>query len=234
MSGTLDHGLFYNSNNGDRVYDAESFEHWLKKFFTTGVFTGDCQVTAAGGMTVEVAPGYANVDGKVRFFESPQILQLETANSTYSRIDTIVIERNDTDRDVTLKVVTGNHSLSPVATAPVRENGIYQLVLAEVQVQAGATGIVQGDITDTRLDDAVCGIVAAAVEHLETSQYYAQIQADLAAFKAGSQEDFDAWFEGNRTKWETWFNSQQTKGWRNIYVQESKPESPETGSIWIQ
>lgn len=220
MSGTLDHGLFYNSNNGDRVYDAESFEHWLKKFFTTGVFTGDCQVTAAGGMTVEVAPGYANVDGKVRFFENSQVLQLETANSTYSRIDTIVIERNDTDRDVTLKVVTGNYSPSPVATAPIRENGVYQLVLAQILVGAGAVSIGQENITDTRLDDEVCGIVAVAVEQIEMAQYYAQIQAELAAFKSDREEDFldwqadfeddmDAYLANQQATFTAWFNQIQ-------------------------
>ena len=56
MSGVLDHAFFYNSENHDRVYDASSFEYLLKKFFTSGVFTGDCQVTASGeGMTVTSA-----------------------------------------------------------------------------------------------------------------------------------------------------------------------------------
>ena len=29
---------FYNSDNGDRVYDADSFSEWLRPFFKTGVF----------------------------------------------------------------------------------------------------------------------------------------------------------------------------------------------------
>lgn len=60
--------LFYNSENGDRVYDADSFEHLLKRFFTSGVFAGCCQVTTDGeGMTCSMSGGYSNCDGKVRF-----------------------------------------------------------------------------------------------------------------------------------------------------------------------
>ena len=50
-----EHGLFWNSQNGDRVYDANDFSEWLKKFYTTGVFNGDLEVTAAGGSHFEIS-----------------------------------------------------------------------------------------------------------------------------------------------------------------------------------
>ena len=53
------HANFYNSSNGDRVYDASSFEEWLKPFFKSGVFNGELQVTANNNMTVTVATGNA-------------------------------------------------------------------------------------------------------------------------------------------------------------------------------
>ena len=186
---TLDHAFFYNSIDKDRVYDAESFEHWLKKFFTSGIFAGDCQVIAGTGMTVSMASGYANVDGKVRFFENAQILQVATANATYDRIDTVVIERNDTDRDVTAKIVTGNYSSDPVAPEPVRENGVYQLVVAQIYVTAGATKILQEDITDTRTDTAVCGVVTGAVNQYDFDQFKAQFDEWFAAFKGRLGDD---------------------------------------------
>lgn len=201
---TLEHAFFYNSTDGDRVYDADSFEHWLKKFFTTGVFEGDCQVTANDNMTVTVGAGYANVDGKVKFFETAQTMQLETAGSTYGRIDTIVIERNDADRDVTVKVVTGGYSNNPVAIAPVRSNGVYQLVLAQIAVAAGATAVGQDDITDSRLNTSICGIVASAVDHLDTTDYYRQIQAALTAFKEESEKDFSDWQTDQETDMENY------------------------------
>ena len=114
---TNDYGFFFNSINGDRVYDADSFSTWLRKFFTSGVFEGELAVTAAEGMAVEVGSGYANVDGKVRFFNSPQMIAISPANSTYPRIDTIAVERNDVNREITLKYITGQYACSTPSPA---------------------------------------------------------------------------------------------------------------------
>lgn len=180
--------LFYNSQNGDRVYDADSFEHLLKKFFTSGVFTGACQVTAAGtGMTCSVGAGYANCDGKIRIFDSATALSFDTAHATYDRIDTVVVERNDTDREITLKVVKGIQSATPVATAPVRSGGVFQLVLAEVYIAAGETAVSQAIITDKRPDTTVCGYVVTAVQTPDFGELYDQFT-----------EAFMLWFDAIR------------------------------------
>ncbi len=175
-----EHGLFWNSQNGDRVYDANDFSEWLKKFYTTGVFNGDLEVTAAGGMTVSVSSGYVNIEGKVKFFSTPTTLTLATASGTYGRIDTVVAECNYTDREIKLKVVTGTYSTSPTATAPVRTAAAYQLVLAQIDVAAGATEITQKNITDKRMDSNVCGLVTGTVSQIDFSTVKAQ---------------FDSWFD---------------------------------------
>lgn len=175
-----EHGLFWNSQNGDRVYDANDFSEWLKKFYTTGVFNGDLEVTAAGGMTVSVSSGYVNIEGKVKFFSTPTTLTLATASGTYGRIDTVVAECNYTDREIKLKVVTGAYSVSPTATAPVRTAAAYQLVLAQIDVAAGAAEITQKNITDKRMDSNVCGLVTGTVSQIDFSTVKAQ---------------FDSWFD---------------------------------------
>lgn len=175
-----EHGLFWNSQNGDRVYDANDFSEWLKKFYTTGVFNGDLAVTASGGMTVSVSSGYVNIEGKVKFFSTPTTLTIATAGGTYERIDTVVAECNYSDREITVKVVTGAYSASPKATAPVRTAAAYQLVLAEIDVPAGATEITQKNITDMRTDSSVCGLVTGTVSQIDFSTVKAQ---------------FDSWFE---------------------------------------
>lgn len=182
---TNDYGFFFNSINGDRVYDADSFSTWLRKFFTSGVFEGELAVTAAEGMTVEVGSGYANVDGKVRFFNSPQTIAISPANSTYPRIDTIAVERNDVNREITLKYITGQYSgNTPSPTERQWGNGVYQLVLAQIYVGAGATSISQANISDTRPDSSLCGYVMGTVEEIDLSQILAQ-----------SQEQFAEWFD---------------------------------------
>ena len=182
---TNDYGFFFNSINGDRIYDADSFSTWLRKFFTSGVFEGELAVTAAEGMAVEVGSGYANVDGKVRFFNSPQTIALSPANSTYPRIDTIAVERNDVNREITLKYITGQYSGNTPSPAERQwGNGVYQLVLAQIYVGAGATSISQANISDTRPDSSLCGYVVGTVEEINLSQIFAQ-----------SQEQFAEWFD---------------------------------------
>lgn len=198
-----EYAYFYNSENGDRVYDADSFSNWLKKFFTTGVFEGDCQVTALGSMVVNLAPGYANIMGKVKELEN-QTFTLEPADGSYPRIDTIVIERNDTDRDITAKVVTGELSgNTPAPTPRVWENGVYQLVVAEIYVAAGATEVTQANITDKRSDPDVCGIVAGTVTEMDFSQFTAQFESYFEQFKASNLEEFDEWFQHMKDQLDT-------------------------------
>ena len=190
------YGLFWNSESGDRVYDADSFAEWLDHFFTTGVFEGELFVSATNSMDVSISSGYANVKGKVRLFETATTLTIEPANALYSRIDNVVVERNNTNREITLKVVTGTYSgTTPSAVEPTRTNAIYQLVIARVLVNAGATQITQANITDTRMDSDLCGYVTGTVEEIDYSQISAQFTSYLKQFQEENLNEFNAWFE---------------------------------------
>lgn len=186
---------FYNSDNHDRVYDAGSFEEWLRYFFTTGVFIDTCFVKETSGLNVILNSGYCNIRGKVMIWESATTLKIDIPHSYYDRIDNIVIERNDIDRDFYRKVVTGTPAANPVPPEPVRENGIYQLVVGRVRVAAGATAITQSSITDTRPDTNLCGYVAGTVKEMDFSQFTAQFQRYVEEFKAGNEADFERFRE---------------------------------------
>lgn len=179
-----DYGLFWNSRGGDREYNGDSFEKWLKKFFYSGVFNGDLQVTATSGMGISVARGYANLDGKVMMFDSATPFTLETASASNPRIDTVVVERNETDRAITLKVVTGTPSASPEPTAPIRTDGVYQLVLAQIYVDTAVASISQVDITDTRPITELCGWVASTVQEIDFDSMIAQYNTWFENFKS--------------------------------------------------
>ena len=192
-------GLFFNSINNDRTYEAGDFTEWLRKFFTSGVFSGDLAVTAGTGMRVTLGTGYCNLEGKVRFFDAPTTLNIAQANSSYPRIDTVVIECNYTDREITAKVVTGAYSGgNPQPTAPVRNDEVYQIVVAEVYVNVGATSITDAVITDTRTDTSVCGLITGTVQEMDFGQFTTQFNAWFAEFKQSESDDFDAWFEAIR------------------------------------
>lgn len=207
-----EYGLFWNSNSGDRKYDAQSFEKWLKKFFTSGVFEGDLQVLASRGMTVQVQTGYSNVNGKVGLFENATNVTLSAANSRYPRIDTIIIERNDADRVIHIDKVTGAYTgENPQPTAPIWDEtqGIYQLVLAQIYVGTGVSSISQEDITDKRTDTDVCGYIAGTVNEMDFSQFTAQFNQFFTEFKEGTLADVSEWQQNRETNYETWYKDQQ-------------------------
>lgn len=180
------YGLFWNSSSGDRTYDADAFAEWLKPFFKNGVFVSSLPITAGSGMTVSVGSGTAYINGKLRTFDTDTLLNIPTANGSYPRIDNIVVERNDTDREITLKVVQGAYSgTTASASDPTRANGVYQLVIARVAVEAGATGITASNITDCRADTNLCGYVASAIDN----------------------PDFEEWYNLNQSKFEEWFDN---------------------------
>ncbi len=191
-----EYGLFWNSENGDRTYDADNFAELLNHFFTTGVFEGELQVVANSNMTVSVKTGYCNLEGKIKFFDSITNITLDVANNVYPRIDTIVIEKNITNRNITLKKVTGQISSStPVATEPVRNETQYQIVLAQIYVGAGVSEITQSNITDTRTDSSICGYVSGTIKEIDYTQISSQWSAYLDEFKTENLYTFNEWFE---------------------------------------
>ena len=182
---------FYNSDNGDRVYDADSFSEWLRPFFKTGVFNGELQVIASSGMEVIVDTGNAFIEGKLKKFDSQTTLTVEQASANSTRIDSVICRRNDTDRDFTLMIVKG----TTVAPLPVRENGIYDIVLAHITVPASAVEIKQENITDTRMNADICGWVVSNVEEVDFSQVSAQWADYIANFEADELQAFNEWFD---------------------------------------
>ena len=182
---------FYNSDNGDRVYDADSFSEWLRPFFKTGVFNGELQVLASSGMEVIVDTGNAFIEGKLKKFDSQTTLTVEQASANSTRIDAVICRRDDTNRDFTLMVVKG----STVAPLPVRENGIYDIVLAHITVPASAVEIKQENITDTRMNADICGWVVSNIEEVDFDQVTTQWADYIANFEVNELQAFNEWFD---------------------------------------
>lgn len=191
--GAQEFGYFFNSNNGDRTYNAESFESWIKPFMSNGVFTNGMKVSAQStpNMTVSVAAGYANLDGKLGVWPSANTMTIDTASGVYGRIDTIVLRRNNTNRQLTLEVVKGVASLSPSATPPTRDADVFELVLAQIYVGAGVTTITNSNITDTRMNTTLCGFVTCPVVDPDFSNLYDQFTAQFAEWFDHMKDQLD-------------------------------------------
>lgn len=187
------YAYFYNSDNGDRVYDADSMTDWLLPFFKTGVFQNQLQVTANDDMTVTVGSGYCNVKGKVKHFLSDTTFDLETASGTLNRIDNVILRRDDTKRDIYLMIEKGGNAQTPAAPEITRSGAIYDLKLAEIYVAAGTITITQTEITDTRMNEDVCGWVVSTVSEVDFEQVTEQFASFFADYKKQILKEFNSY-----------------------------------------
>jgi len=193
----MEKSLFWPDVNGDRPYDDNDVAEFIGGVFTKGGYKGDLAITTAGNMAVIVPAGRAYVGPiwKNKKYINPSNLTLPIANAdgVLHRKDSIVLRYDVNTRDITAKVLTGTFASSPVAPAIVRTAEQYDLKLAEIYIAAGTTQITQAVITDTRLDNSVCGIVTHVIDQVDTTTFYNQIQSDLANFKSVNEADFTAW-----------------------------------------
>lgn len=143
---------------------SEDFATFVRGILTNGV-TGDSEdvlkVTAAGGMNVSVAPGYAWINGHFGRVDTAETLTLSTASGSMTRIDRVVVRLDMSAGTVSLAVIKGTAAVSPSATPLTRDGTIYELCLANIRVSAGATAITDANIDDTRADKTICGAVLA-------------------------------------------------------------------------
>lgn len=148
----------------DRSYLAEDFAGYFSSFIVNGVFKeqgNKLEVTINSGMSIKVKSGVAWIKGYRYENDSDLTLTLETANGTLSRIDSIVVRLDITNREIKIRVKKGNQSSSPVAPQVTRNKDFYELQLATVKVSANTAVLTQSMITDTRADNVVCGWVTA-------------------------------------------------------------------------
>lgn len=169
--------VLYPANDCD--FDAADVAAYLAGL-TSGVFSGaeDFPVTAAGGLTVTVGAGRGWVHPS-RFTgysitkREADTLALPLADPSLPRIDLIVMRYDAGARAASLQVLQGTASSTPTAPAISRTELIYDLCLAEITRPAGSTAVTTGQITDTRLDEKLCGIVRDGVTGIPTDELLA-------------------------------------------------------------
>lgn len=157
---------------------------------TSGVFSSaeDFPVTAAGGLTVTVGAGRGWVHPS-RFTgysitkREADTLALPLADPSLPRIDRIVMRYDAGARAASLQVLQGTASSTPTAPAISRTELTYDLCLAEIARPAGSTSISTGQITDTRLDEALCGIVRDSVTGIPTDELLAAAKERINALE---------------------------------------------------
>lgn len=184
----------------DRTYLAEDFANYFMRFIGNGVFPNPStglQVLESDtpDMFVNLKTGYAFINGYTYANEGDKPFQVTVADGVLNRKDAVFIRWDRVNRAITGVYVAGQGSPDPVAPTPTRTADIWDLCVAIINVKAGSTKITQDMIEDTRMNKSLCGIVVNAVNEIDTTTLYLQVQKDLESFQNMSQAEFTAWFD---------------------------------------
>ena len=180
------------------TYDADDASGYLATR-QSGVYSAeeDFAVSISGELSLAVSAGQAWVrpsrfKGRSIIMEQPTTLALTAADPVRTRIDRVVLRYDAAARQTRLQVLEGTpDSASHTAPAITRTALVYDLCLAEITRPAGSTAITAANLTDTRADEDVCGVMRDGATGIPTAQLIAQWRAAQAAQVAAGQALLD-------------------------------------------
>ena len=167
-------------------YEAKDAETYLCSR-TSGVFasTGHFDASITGAREVTISSGLAwikNADfkGKSVLNDADVPISIPIADGALDRVDRIVLQFSKTANATSIVLKSGTPSAAAVAPAIVQTETVYELGLYTVSVPAGSTTILASNVTDTRMDETVCGLMRDGVTGIPTAELQAQVEALIA------------------------------------------------------
>lgn len=151
---------------------------------TSGIYAGDdfsFSMTGADN-TIAVGVGLAwlrlnRFMGVVAALKNETFVDMGLPDSVYPRIDALVLQFDANKNGAELVVKSGQASSSPQPPAVSQTEALFELHLLHVQRKAGSAAITAADVTDLRLNDNYCGLMADSVTKVDTSGINAQASA---------------------------------------------------------
>lgn len=172
-SGFFDAVYNESTDSYDLEYLSAQFAAYFALFVGNGVFgspTNQLKVSSGDGMTIKVSPGWAFINGYWYHNDEELVLSVTSNIGTSSRSDAVLCRWDAGSRRISAAVLVGS-------TEVTRDGSYYDLKLAEILVPAGATYVPQSNITDTRMNESVCGLVTHILEVQTTADLFAQYEA---------------------------------------------------------
>lgn len=158
----------------DIKYYYNQFADYFAKFFGNGVYYNpdNClKVLSTGAMSVAVKAGWAFINGFWFHLDEDISLPVPANSTAYTRTDSVIVRWNLTNRTISLLYATDT-------VTPTRGDTIYDLILAQVEVEPSVASILGDKITDKRTDQNVCGIVRGLEsDAIDTETLFAQYDA---------------------------------------------------------
>ena len=180
------------------TYDAEDVSTYLCTR-TSGVYARDTNyaVSVTGPRQITVAPGlawinYDDFKGVSACSREAVNLTVPDADGTLPRIDRVVLQFDTAANLTAVKLKPGTPAAAPEPPAILQNHNQYELGLCTVSVPAGSSVITAADITDTRADETVCGVMRDGVKGIPTAQLQAQALAIMTQLSTELHTKLDA------------------------------------------
>jgi len=184
---------FFNSVNGDRVYNADQMSAIFEGLITDGVYEAvgnKLAVQPNSGMTIQIATGRGWCKRKWFNNTNEYLMTLEASDVTLNRWCAVCVRSDITDtvRSAVPVLKYSEYATTPVKPTPTNTETVKELILAYVYIKAGATEITASDIEDTRGNEALCGWVAGLIEQLSSATLWTQWEALFTDWFKGLQD----------------------------------------------
>lgn len=203
------------SVDGDRMYSDVDFALFYNTIFANGIvaLVGDklkVEQLPDAAMKVRVLPGAILIQGRHYLVTESIELNVTPGSSTADRSDSIVAQLNMLERTIKLVYKQG-------ITALTRNENIWEMQLATINVPRNATAIFNSQIKDTRSDKTVCGYSIMNGE-LDVNgveqQYISLLQQAFESFKTAAttnESDLAQLLTDQQTTFQNWLTNLQTQ-----------------------
>ena len=165
------------------TYSAEDVATYLCTR-TSGVYAKDSNfaVSITGTRQITIAPGlawinYDDFKGVSVCSREDTVLTVPDADNTLNRVDRVVLQFDTSSNLTAIRLKTGTPAVAAQPPDILQNHNQYELGLCTVSVPAGSSVVTAADITDTRADEAVCGVMRDGVTGIPTAQLQAQALA---------------------------------------------------------
>lgn len=179
------------------TYSAEDVATYLCTR-TSGVYAKDSNFAASitGTRQVTIAPGlawmnYDDFKGVSVCSREDTVLTVPDADNTLNRVDRVVLQFDTASNLTAIRLKTGTPAVAAQPPDILQNHNQYELGLCTISVPAGSAAISAADVTDTRADEDICGVMRDGVTSIPTAQLIAQWRAAQAAQVAAGQALLD-------------------------------------------
>lgn len=174
------------------TYSAEDVATYLCTR-TSGVYAKDSNFAASitGTRQVTIAPGlawmnYDDFKGVSVCSRENTVLTVPDADNTLNRVDRVVLQFDTSSNLTVIRLKTGTPAVAAQPPDILQNHNQYELGLCTISVPAGSAAITAANLTDTRADETVCGVMRDGVTGIPTGTLVQQWQAVLESMKGGS------------------------------------------------